>query len=360
MVLRRPYAFLIKHFRLIHIILFLLLAYLAFQANNILKFFKDYIANSINMEIIASNYINSFIFISVVIIILLSITIYYLMKYKNKPKRLYAITIISSIVGIIFFIYLTSSIKTLETSIFSARQIRLLRDISRINFWLFLVTSIPILVRGLGFDIKKFDFNKDLEELKLEEKDSEEVEVNVDLSGAKIERKGRQIRRELNYYYKENKFFINIILGVVLLILIIMFPFNKLVIHGTIGENQLMSTNYYNLKVTDSYISEKKRTSINNSYVIVKIDIKGKYNKYSLNLDNLVLEGKNNKYIPSLKYYNYYSDLGLGYRREYLDTDEYKSYILIYNIDNIDRDSKLIIHYLAEDKKIKLSPEKIN
>ena len=43
MVLRRPYAFLIKYFKLIHIILFILFAYITFKANNIVTFFKDYI-----------------------------------------------------------------------------------------------------------------------------------------------------------------------------------------------------------------------------------------------------------------------------------------------------------------------------
>lgn len=40
MVFRRPYAFLIKYFRLIHIILFILFAYITFKANSILTFLK--------------------------------------------------------------------------------------------------------------------------------------------------------------------------------------------------------------------------------------------------------------------------------------------------------------------------------
>lgn len=52
----------------------------------------------------------------------------------------------------------------------SAREIRLLRDISRFNFWGLFIICLPTLVRGLGFDIKKFNFRKDLHELKLEKK----------------------------------------------------------------------------------------------------------------------------------------------------------------------------------------------
>ena len=63
MILRRPYAFLIKHFRLIHLILFILFAYITLKANNILSFFKEYINVNGNIEVIASNYINSLIFL---------------------------------------------------------------------------------------------------------------------------------------------------------------------------------------------------------------------------------------------------------------------------------------------------------
>ena len=63
MILRRPYAFLIKHFRLIHLILFALLAIITYNASTVLNFFKDYITANGNMEILSSNYINKeFIF----------------------------------------------------------------------------------------------------------------------------------------------------------------------------------------------------------------------------------------------------------------------------------------------------------
>ena len=360
MILRRPYAFLIKHFRLIHLILFILFAYITLKANNILSFFKEYININGNIEVIASNYINSLIFISIILIIALSVTIYFLMRYKNKPRTLYIISILISILSVIAFIYLYSNIKVLETTAMSGKEIRLLRDIGRFNFWGLFIISIPILVRGLGFDIKKFNFTKDIADLKLEEKDREEVEVNVDLSANNIQRTGRKISRELKYYYIENKLFINIILGIVAIILIIMFPFNKFVINRNLNEKETLNTSYFNLQVQDSYISERKRISKNNSYVILKINIKGKTSKYSLKLDEFVLKGNNNEYIPSLKYYNYFTDLGVGYNKEVLDTNEYKEYLLIYNIKNEDKDSNFTLIYLGNNRKIKLNPELLN
>ena len=112
MILRRPYAFLIKHFRLIHLILFILLAFITYNANNVLDFFKEYISANGNIEVLSSNYINLFIYIVPVIIVGLSIMIYYLMKYKDKPKLFYIILIVVSILctGIYTYLYLNMEV----------------------------------------------------------------------------------------------------------------------------------------------------------------------------------------------------------------------------------------------------------
>lgn len=356
MILRKPYAFLIKHFRLIHIILFALFAYLAIKANSIVTFFKDYITYKGSIDIIASNYINVWIFVFSLLIIVLSLIVFFLMRYKNKPKTFYVITLILSIVGMILFIYLYGNIRELESISVSAKEIRLYRDISKINYLLYVIMCIPILIRGLGFDIKKFNFSKDLQELNLSLEDSEEVEVGTNISTDNVLSTGRKLARELKYYYLENKFFINIILGVTIVILILIFPFNKFVINGPISENQTLSTSYFNFKVLDSYVSDRKRVSKDNAYVIVKFSTKGKMDKYSFKLDNFVLKSKNNDYIPSLKYYYYFDDVGTGYKRDYLSTTSYVEYIFVYNIKSEDKDSKFTLNYIADDSKIRLNP----
>lgn len=356
MILKRPYAFLIKHFRLIHLIIFALFVYLTIKANNILSFFKDYITYKGSLDIISNDYINVWIFIFSILIIVLSMTIFFLMKYKKKPKTFYIITSIISIISMILFWYLYSNIKQLESISVSAREIRLLRDISRFNYITLFVMCIPILIRGLGFDIKKFNFNKDLHELNLSNEDSEEVEIGTNLSTDTILTTSRKTFRELKYYYLENKLFINIILGVIIAILILIFPFNKYVVNAPLNEKQMLSTNYFNFKVLNSYMSDRSRVSKNNSYVIVKFSTKGKIDKYSFKLDNFVLKSKNNDYVPSLKYYYYFDDIGVGYKKGYLPTTEYNEYIFVYNIKSEDKNSKLTLNYLVDDSKIRLNP----
>ena len=93
--------------------------------------------------------------------------------------------------------------------------------------------------------------------------------------------------------------------------------------------------------------------------MILKISVIGKVSKYSLDLDEFVLEGKNNNYVPSQKFYLYFNDIGIGYRNNILDTTSYKDYILVFNINNIDKDSNFIFRYVDNDRGIKISPEVI-
>lgn len=357
MILRRPYAFLIKHFRLIHLILFMLFGYITYRANNILSFFKEYINNNGNLVFDSREYISYYIFVAIIFIVIIDVVIFFLMRYKKKPKLFYIILSIVSIISGVLFIYLYNNIKILEISVVSSRQIRLFRDISSINFWVLLITCIPVLIRGLGFDIKKFNFSGDLQELKLDERDSEEVEVNIDLSSDGVKRTGKRFFRELKYYYLDNKLILNIIFIVIGIVLILMYPFNRYVVNRDLNEGEILGTNNFNIKIDDSYISDRNRTSKDNSYVILKISVIGKANKYKLDLDELVLSGKNNNYIPSLKYYYYFDDIGKGYRNNILSISEYTEYILVYNIKSVDRDSDFVFKYLDSDRKIIITPE---
>ena len=63
MILRKPYAFLIKYFRLIHLFISLLIVYLIYKTNNMYNFFKDYITDDI-VEIHATKYVNFLVYFS--------------------------------------------------------------------------------------------------------------------------------------------------------------------------------------------------------------------------------------------------------------------------------------------------------
>ena len=46
MIFKKPYAFLIKNFRLFHLILAIIMGYLVYQTNLLSSFFKEYLVNN--------------------------------------------------------------------------------------------------------------------------------------------------------------------------------------------------------------------------------------------------------------------------------------------------------------------------
>ena len=174
MILRKPYAFLIKKFRLIHIVMSFMMVYLAYKTGVAVKYFNDYISSDVILKSQASNYFNTIMFVIVILIVAFSAVVYYLLRYKKKPRMTYLVIIIGYLFSLVIFYNSFSVFKELETTILEAKTIRLWRDLLTFCLYYQYIMTVIMLMRGLGFDIKKFNFTKDLHDLKLEEQDSED------------------------------------------------------------------------------------------------------------------------------------------------------------------------------------------
>ena len=136
MILKKPYAFLIKYFRIIHIILALPIIYLILRTGNIVHFFSDYIDTNYytNVSNIAGTYINYFMYLSVLLILISGIAIYFLMRKKEKSTIFYFLLILFYLI-LFVVLGITHSILTgMETR--SSSPVKILRDenfVSNIN-----------------------------------------------------------------------------------------------------------------------------------------------------------------------------------------------------------------------------------
>jgi len=341
MILRKPYAFLIKYFKIIHLMLSIVMIYLAFNVVNISGFITDYINNIANSSI-ATSYIDVTLFVSIIFIIVTSIILYILMRYKKKPKLLYLITAISYFIIFIMLFFLYSNFKIIEKEVLDPATIRLLRDITNIMLYPQYIFIIMMIVRTLGFDIKKFDFKSDIEDMNISIDDNEEVELTLGVNPDDIKRKGRRTLRELKYYVLENKIFVGVILGVISVIIIVSIILNINLSDKIYNQNEVVTASYFTINVTDSYLATKKANreliiDNNTTFLIVKYNISALYNydyEYKLNLDDFLLPIEGNNYTPSLKYCEYFKDIGYCYKNQTLKYNENKSYIFIYNIPN--------------------------
>ena len=109
MILRKPYAFLIKYFRLIHIIMFVFFIYLVFALREIYIFFKDYIGGNGYMyfENMASKYVSPWLLGIVILLFVLAISIFYLMRKKEKPVLFYRLVMGYTVIllGVLIYYY---------------------------------------------------------------------------------------------------------------------------------------------------------------------------------------------------------------------------------------------------------------
>ena len=105
MILKKPYGFLIKRFRIIHIILTLLTIYIAISTRHILTFIRRFISSGYSVTVVdnmASQYINWPIYLVIVLVIASLIAIFILLRTKKKPNKIYLAAIIYYSLLIVF------------------------------------------------------------------------------------------------------------------------------------------------------------------------------------------------------------------------------------------------------------------
>lgn len=361
MVVRKPYKFLISNFKKIHLFISIILIFICFKSNKLLDYFYNLIEGTGNKGLI-SNYINYFIIFLVVISIVSFIIIYILMKHKKKPKLFYFVSILGYLIIILITLLSYSYLDKIRYEYIDLKEIRLYRDFNIISLYFQYFVIICFLFRGFGIDYKRFNFKKDLQEFSLE--DNEEIEINVDLDYNKIDRKINRAKRELKYYYLENKLFIIIILLVILIIGII-YGINNIYIPNRYHSlNKELKFGNYSFLINDVYITNKDYSNkkINdNSYVVIYFKIKSSDNN-NYNINNFSLKYKNKVYKPEFTLCEDFKDIGICYKNQGLNNG-YNNFILIFNINNDNKNNKDLVFKLKYGNIIynyKLKENKIN
>ncbi len=259
MILRKPYGFLIRHFRAIHLIILALISYLIYRTNKLESFFQDYIASGYTTKLtdFASQYFNSIVFFSFIILITILISILLLMKSKKKSIKYYLLTTIYYSFLMILFILSYNVLIELESTSLEASTIRVYRDIINLFTYPQYIFATYTLLRGVGFDIKSFNFNKDLEDLDLIEEDEEEIELKVNVEGYKVKRQTRRTLRELKYYILENKFVFTCLSAIAGIVIIVSLFLNFQVYNKRYKMNQNFALSSFSITYKESLLTDR-------------------------------------------------------------------------------------------------------
>ena len=382
MILRKPYAFLIKNFKWIHLALTFLLAVIAYKTNELYTFFVDYIKESSYLKIYVEPSMTSvpwYLYILVLFVIGMLIAIFVLMNRKKKPIKYYLISII--FYSVLIFVYLLSSSQmfALLQQQGNLKIVTLARDLLRVFYYVQFVFIIISLLRTIGFNVKKFDFKNDLKEMNILEEDSEEFELGIELDSNDFRTKLRRAIRIVKYVVNENKLLLIILGGALSIYIVVTLVLNIFVYNRMYREGENIKLSNFNVKVLNSYETTKTYNGVDISehgkytYYVVETQIKNatkkdlKFNRSSVSLkaEEYTSYQSDNKAFP------YFIDLGVGYYEQTIKATTTAKYLFVFKVDSTFKNNKKIFRILkntsVEDGEtiynyasVKIKPENVD
>ena len=356
MILKKPYAFFIKHFKLFNIILTLLEIYVLYKLGFLFQFFSEYSSypqGAIGQSL-TNTLINKYIFIDLVIIVLSSILLASILHKKNKPSKLYMFNIIINIFIIVLLFLTSNTLSIIQVQIIDNRTAYAYRDFLALAGIIELIMIIFTCIRALGFDIKSFSFGKDLEEMQVDISDNEEFELQIDVDSGGFKRSLNKNKRYFKYFIKENKFAIILVSTIVLAITSFLIYSRMGIYFNTVKANKMVDVDNFIIGTTDSYLTNKdyRGNTITNDKVLIGVNIKVKVNtnKEKLNIARFSLVVDKEKYYHTTNYKDKLIDLGNIYNNQVI-TGDFENYLLVFEIPKSKAKKKMYLQYDTNDEK---------
>ena len=364
MIIRKPYAFLIKNFKKIHVFLLILSLYVLYKiidVNNFLNefmrlgtydFFKDPITNHITLLLT----------LSIFLLIIGSGSILFLLNHKKKPWKIYLIPVIQYFILLLVLGVIKSFFKTYSVDV-ETTDLRMAKDLLVI----FLIVQLPVIgiyvMRVFGLDIKKFNFNSDQEFLELSEEDREEIEIGITVDKNTFIRGFKKLIRHLNYFYQEHKFICNCTIGIGIVVIIGLIYSTIFITHKSYKLGEFYNVNGYSFRVNNAYYTDKDYKgniiSKKSNFLILDLTIKNNSETRTVNLDYFHIKNKTKDYITTTKVFaDEFQDLGVAYETvAKLKRNEELNCIVIYKVSNELDKNKFVLYYQESSgylRKIKL------
>ena len=352
MILRRPYALLIKNFRLIHIVMAVMMAYLTYRTSEILSFISDYIGSSqlkVSSDKVQSLY-GSILFVLIAFVIVLSVVILLVLRFKKKPIKFYIYNIIAQVYSLVMYSISYSLVNELQYNLIDIKTLKLVQDFTLAALAVQIIAVVIVTVRATGFDIKGFNFKEDLNDLEIIAEDNEEVEVSIDIDTDKLKRGFKKRLRYAKYIYLENKFLINIIGSIVILIGTYFYLTTLNVYSKTYSENDTFKTNEFMIQINEAYRTQYdyKGNKLFDDFELVAIRIKVRklyLKKGKLNTGRFILKANDNNYYHVTEYNDELKDLGKTYMGSKISLTEDEDYILVFKVNEVDVKKNLQLRY---------------
>ena len=353
MVLRKPYAFLLKNFKKINIALLALVAFIYYNTNKLHGFLNNYVNTGIYSTKLnnINNYVNTTTILAFLAVIFISSVLIFLLKRKNKPIVSYVLVLVVNIAALVFFLFSKNFFTYKATKSFNLVSAKLLGDISFILVFPYYILLFLLTIRSIGLDLKNFGFQDDKEFLEIAEEDREEVEVQVGFDKHKWIRRVKYYFRNTKYFVLEHKYQL-LLIGAIFTLLGIKQFYNYYFVENKVYKmNQTVFSNYYGINVHNTYLTNKGYSGqiVANDgeyFVLVDVDITNKLgNDRTFDIQKMLLYIDHSYYVPTTKYNEYFKDMGNLYKKIAIKGNETNSYLLVYKVPKPDNKANFVLKY---------------
>ena len=350
MIIRKPYAFLIKHFRKIHIVLFALAVYIYFKTTQTYSFVNEFINlsayDSYNEPI--SKYVSIFAILCLLVLIVGSTSLMFLLRHKEKPWKAYLVPVIQYSIILVSFLAIRGYFNGYSGTE-STTGLRVWKDLLLMSQFAQLAVFIVFIIRIFGIDLNKFNFKLDQEYLELDQSDREELEININIDKDAFKRGFKKFKRNFYYFYQEHKLLCRLAILIFLLI-VGRNTYNYISTHRSFKQGDTFTINGYTIKINDSYYSDKSYNgeliSKKSGFVVVDLSITNNMDRREVNLDKYhIINGVSNYTTTEKTYETEFKDLGKTYESLTLKKDETKRLILIYKVDKKLKKNRFVLYY---------------
>lgn len=354
MVFRKPYAFLIKNFKKIHIVIFLLWFFIYLKVNDMLTFIKEYIQfGTYNASLESFSSKTGFLFyLATLLIIISSSLLLILLRKKDKPWKIYLVYI-GEYLFLLSGVLLVSryfSTYSLETTV---SGVLIYRDMLNISKYLQFVILALLIIRIFGLDIKKFNFTSDEEFLELSSEDREEFELSLDLDIDinSFKRVINRSKRNINYFYKEHKFITNIVICAVVLITAGYSYYYFGILHKSYKQGVTFTSGIYNITIKESYITDKdyrgNKIEEGSKFIVLVMNLKNNYTKeIEPNLNRFHIMNSNSDKVYTTYYNSYFTDLGTaGDSKTRIKSGGDREFYLVYKVKEKLDNKRFVLYY---------------
>ena len=330
MILRKPYAFLIKYFQRINIFLLLLVGFIFYKNLELYQFVSGYLATGVYNTLIdsISNYVNVYVYIAFILILVICLILAYLLKYKDKPFISYIFVFILCFITLCFFIYTGNYFTYQVHDGFNLVVTKVIKDLLFISTIPYYPVILILLIRSIGLDLKSFGFNHDKEFSEINEEDREEVEVEVGFDKNKFIRKIKYYFRHFKYFFLEHKVPLTIVFSLVFGLLVFNFYKYFYIDNRIYSMNEKFNSNNYTISVNSSYLTDKDYagnivSEDGRYFILVDLNIRNRLAiSREFDIEKMMLFIDDEYYVPTVRFNKHFTDMGNLYNNKAIKAND--------------------------------------